>query len=176
MFGGVGFRQDISKFVLDNDVYRLDLTTMKWSVETSDRRPQTSITATGTILLDSVLIVYGGILYQKSNMDLEVPHVYIVISTDTWFYYNRVKQWFQYSPEKCKPPARMLHAAVATNTQTMMVYGGMVWNSSQDKTVILRDLWSLMLPSLDNSNDSILGESLISTSTWRCVDQLGPNT
>ena len=178
LLGGIGFAPESARQFSDNNMHRLDLTTMKWSVEISEDKPELAIRATGTILLDSVLVVYGGIPHRSTlQWSLDPPYLSsFCASTQTWFYYNRVKQWFQYSTRKCKPPARMLHAAVATNTRTMMVYGGMILNFSQARTDILRDLWSLTLSPLNNYSNNTLGESLISASTWRCVDQSGPNT
>ena len=172
LFGGMRLRQDISGSYSDNDMYRLDMTTLKWSVEITDNRPPAVILATGTVLFDSVLIVHGGVLMKDGRS----PFLYKVrAQTETWGYYNQVRTWLRYPMNGTVPPKRVLHAAVATDERTMMIYGGMVMIDDMFRLnmVIRRDLWSFTLPPLKNETVDLSGQTL--GAQWRLVDQSGPN-
>ena len=173
LFGGIRLSQDISGLHSDNDLYRLDMTTLKWSVEITDNRPPAVVLATGAVLLRSVLIVYGGVLVKDETSSIFVK---ARPQTETWGYYNQARTWLRYSMSDSVPPKRVLHATVAKDERTMMLYGGMVMTDDMFRLnmVIRRDLWSFTLPPLKNDTVDLSDQTF--GAQWRLVDQSGPNT
>ena len=175
LFSGMRQRQDSTGSQSDNGMYRLDLTTLKWSVEITERRPPGAILATGTVLLSSVLIVYGGWLMNDS---VKVYPFFVDVPTQTeaWGYYNQVRTWLRYSLNGAVPPKRLLHATVAKDARTMMLYGGVVlaYGNYSAQTVIRRDLWSFTLPPMKKDTVDLSDQAL--GAQWHLLDQSGPDT
>ena len=126
--GGVTILEDSHTSDADNFLHRLDLKTLQWSKDILGSSAEATLHyaefSTATVLLDSVLVVYGGVKFPSKLSFLSDS----ILSTveDTWGYYNQetARLWLKYSTEERRPRARLLHAAAAVDSQTMVVYGG----------------------------------------------------
>ena len=144
LFGGTGMRQGNNQLFQDNMLHVLDLRTLTWSVDTSGHRPQFAASATGVVLYDSIFVIYGGVMVRI------VPDLRKVLSlsTATWGYHSYHRVWVKYLSNGSEPPRRAFHCSVATDSRTMMMYGGIALDASliSVKVLIRRDLWSFTLP------------------------------
>ena len=173
LFSGMRLRQDITGPHSDNNLYRLDMTTLTWSVEVTDNRPPAALLATGTVLMRSVLVVYGGVLMTETISHFDN----VTTQTETWGYYNQVRTWIRYSMNDPVPPMRLGHATTVSDERTLMLYGGMQLaysNFGRVEMVIRRDLWRFSLPPLKNDTVDLSYQTL--GSQWHLVDQTGPTT
>ncbi|XP_062519889.1 probable serine/threonine-protein kinase DDB_G0278509 [Corticium candelabrum] len=171
MYGGLKLSDSYRK-TSDHRLHRLDLTTLQWSAEALGRSGSTMLyfapLCTATVLLDSVLVVFGGF----PRLNKETLTVKSIMWNDIWGYYNYVKArlWIKYLPRGRKPPARILHAATAIDLQTMVIYGGI----NLDSIELLYDLWSFSLPTLDENLLNLSEQQ--NGSQWKMMHGLGPNT
>ena len=191
LYGGVTFDTTTRVDELVHCLYRLDLKTLEWTTEMLGSSGTTELYfkafSTATVLLDFVLVVYGGwkqifALEASPDHDLEPIHFMdhdIEPLNNVWGYYNQLtaRLWIKYLTKGRKPSGRIFHASTANSVQTMVIYGGIAFHGLATNNItieFLHDLWSFTLPLL-NENSIDLAEQQ-NGSQWRLIDFLGPNT
>ena len=180
LFGGTVLGGDVEQLGSDNNLHRLDLNTRRWSVEVIDignrLGPTYGFRATGTVLAESIMIVYGGFTpprccWLKFLQSLS-PRI------ETWGYYNDVRMWVKYETQGREPTGRVFHSAVATGFDTMVIYGGFILLDNGGgitrKMKVRRDLWMFTL--FPSNNDSADLSAQETDSYWRLIDSVGPGT
>ena len=120
---------DESQLKLDHHLYQLDLKTLQWSTEMLGSSDTTKLYfeafCTATVLFDSILVVYGGLMHTysyTSKGSLYALHDVEPLN-DVWGYYNQMtaRLWIKYSTKGKKPSGRIFHAATAIDAQTMVI-------------------------------------------------------
>ena len=154
-----------------NLLHILDLKSLSWSPDTSEKRPPFKYGAVSAILDDSVFVVYGGVLPEQ----LQNLTKFLSISHDVWCYYSEVRSWVKYSIKRRRPSPRMLCSRATTNNQ-MIVYGGLTASIENildgSITTFLRDLWSFTLPKQNAVIRNLSKDE--HNSEWRLLDDSGP--
>ncbi|XP_062514602.1 uncharacterized protein LOC134190184 [Corticium candelabrum] len=183
LFGGMTI-DDNQVVAFDNRIHRLDLETLQWSNEIIDSGGETrlvfAVLSTATVLLDSVLVFYGGLRLTTHWLPIET----ILPVKDIWGYYNQetTRLLVKYATDGREPPERMLHAAAAVDSQTMIIYGGITFQidvsgfayASSLKLKLLYDLWSFTLPPLDEDSFNLVEQR--DGSQWKVIaDRKGAN-
>jgi hypothetical protein len=172
VFGGIGFNPVTNQLQHTNDIYRLNFDTLQWSVDPVDEGPPHALGATGCILYDSVLIMFGGARFSRV-IDWEKVSL---IQENTWGYYSNEKIWIKYEL-KTQPNKRAFATSVTLQgSQTMIIFGGGYIAYSKSSGPLkgglqrLRDLWSFdILP--PTTNQLSVAKS---GAEWRMLNAVGP--
>ena len=144
VFGGSPFLNNKQPTLL-NLLHILDLKSLSWSIDTSEKRPPFKFGAVSAKLDDSVSVVYGGVLPEQ----LQNVTKFLSLYHDSWGYYSEVRIWVKYSIKRRRPSPRMSCSCTTTHNQ-MIIHEGLTVNTENilDGSIItfLLDLWSFTLP------------------------------
>ncbi len=151
----------------------LDIKSLSWSVDTSEKRPPFKFGAVSSVLYDSVFVVYGGVVPHR----IQNLKKFISLSHEIWGYYSEVRSWVNYSMKTRRPSPRVLCSSSTTSNQTMIIYGGLTANTENifngNIITFLRDLWSFTLPQRNTATSNLSNDE--HNSEWRLLDDSGPS-
>ena len=151
----------------------LDIKSLSWSVDTSEKRPPCKFGAVSSVLYDSIFVVYGGVVPAQLQNLKKITS----LSNEIWGYYSEVRSWVNYSMKTRRPSPRVLCSSSTTSNQTMIIYGGLTANTenifNDDIITFLRDLWSFALPQRNTATSNLSNDE--HNSEWRLLDDSGPS-
>ena len=159
-FGGVTGGH-FSTFLGLNDMWVLNVTTMRWSSCFQFPTKMAPVGAKGVVLSESIFIVFGGCYYtcwcSTFGNTTKIPEC----SNTTFAYFLKFDEWRSYKPENATvaPIGRRYHTLVKRNELEMILFGGTIYGHGY-RRFSLADLWRLNV----NSNGTLF--------TWTAVRPL----